>query len=133
MFEHEVFYTMHLHTKRAAPGTINIFYNSSSLSIVSRLANVLLALVLPHVMLLGTVAFIGAILWLLLGQVLAWGAYLVLAWLTEGARLLAPVPCAAVQQPPFPLWMLLAYYGVVLEGWLWARWGKIHGCVVENA
>jgi len=32
-----------------------------------------------------------------------------LAWLTEGARLFARLPYAAVQLPPFPLWLLLAY------------------------
>jgi hypothetical protein len=36
--------------------------------------------------------------------------------MTEGARLLAQVPWAAVQIPPFPLWALLVYYGVVM-GW----------------
>jgi competence protein ComEC len=42
-----------------------------------------------------------------------------LAWLTEGARLFARLPYAAVQLPPFPLWLLLAYYAIVVGGWLW--------------
>jgi len=44
---------------------------------------------------------------------LALPAYLFLAWLTEGARWFANLPYAAVQLPPFPLWVLLGYYGVV--------------------
>jgi len=106
--------------------------NFGSLSIVSPVANVLLVPVVPYAMLLGTVALLGALVWLPLGQALAWGAYLVLAWLTEGARLLAQVPYAAVQLPPFPLWVLLAYYALVIGGWLWARGGKIGGEPVEE-
>ena len=54
-----------------------------------------------------------------LGQGLALVAYLFLTWLTEGARWFARVPGAAVQLPPFPLWLLLAYYTIVIGGWLW--------------
>ena len=46
-------------------------------------------------------------------------AYLFLARLTEGARLFANMPYAAVQLPQFPLWVLLAYYAIVVGGWLW--------------
>jgi len=44
-------------------------------------------------------------------------AYLFLAWLTEGARLFATLPYAAVQLPPFSLWLL--GYGIVVGAWLW--------------
>jgi len=64
--------------------------NFGNLSIISPVANVLLVPVVPYAMLLGTVALICALVWLPLGQALAWGAYVVLAWLTEGARVLAP-------------------------------------------
>ena len=53
-----------------------------------------------------------------LGQWLATVAYLFLAWLTEGARLFAAAPYAAVLLPAFPLWVLLAYYAIVVGGWL---------------
>ena len=95
--------------------------------VIAPVANVLLVPVVPYAMLLGTVALVGALVWLPLGQWLAPGAYVVLAWLTEGARLLAGVPYAAVQLPPFPLWVLLAYYAAVIGGWLWARRGRIAG------
>jgi len=70
-------------------------------------------------MLFGAVALIGGMLWLPLGQWLATVAYLFLAWLTEGARFFARVPWAAVQLPPFPLWLLLGYYAIVVGAWLW--------------
>jgi competence protein ComEC len=28
------------------------------------------------------------------------------------------MPYAAVQLPPFPLWLLLGYYAIVVGGWL---------------
>jgi hypothetical protein len=46
--------------------------------------------------------------------------YVFLAWLAEGARLFANMPYAAVQLPPFPLWVLLGYYAIVVSGWLWS-------------
>jgi hypothetical protein len=66
-----------------------------------------------------TSALLGGLLWLPLGQWLATVAYLFLAWLTEGARLFAAAPYAAVLLPAFPLWLLLAYYAIVVGGWLW--------------
>lgn len=98
-----------------------ILYHFGNLSIISPLANVVLVPVVPYVMLLATVALLGGLLWLPLGQVLAWGAWLPLAWLSEGARLLAQVPGAAVTLPPFPLWVLLGYYAIVVGGWLWGQ------------
>ena len=65
------------------------------------------------------VGLLGGMLWLPLGQWLATIAYLFLAWLTEGARLFATLPYAAVQLPAFPLWLLLGYYAIVVGGWLW--------------
>jgi competence protein ComEC len=72
-------------------------------------------------MLFRILALLGGMLWLPLGQWLALPAYLFLAWLTEGARLFATLPYAAVQLPPFPLWLLLAYYAIVVGGWLWSQ------------
>jgi competence protein ComEC len=96
-----------------------ILYHFGNLSIVAPLANVLLVPVVPYVMLLTTLALVGGLLWLPLGQGLALIAWLALSWLTEGARLLATLPWAAVQLPRFPLWALLLYYGLVVGGWLW--------------
>lgn len=96
-----------------------ILFHFGNLSLIAPLANILLVPVVPYTMLLGTVALVAGLFWLPLGQlaaVLVWGP---LAWLTEGARVLAQVPWAAVQLPPFPLSALIAYYGLVVGGWWW--------------
>jgi competence protein ComEC len=99
-----------------------ILYNFGNLSIIAPLANVVLLPMVPYAMLFGAVSLVGGLLWLPLGQWLATVAYLFLAWLTEGARLFANMPYAAVQLPPFPLWVLLGYYGIVVGGWLANTW-----------
>jgi competence protein ComEC len=95
-----------------------ILYQFGNLSIVAPLANVVLLPVVPAAMLFGALALLGGMIWLPLGQGLALSAYLFLAWLTEGARLFATLPWAAVQLPPFPLWLLLGYYAIVVGAWL---------------
>jgi competence protein ComEC len=97
-----------------------ILYQFGNLSIVAPLANVALLPMVPSAMLFGAIALVGGMIWLTLGQWLALPAYLFLAWLTEGARLFASMPYAAVQLPPFPLWVLLGYYVIVVGGWLWS-------------
>ena len=96
-----------------------ILYQFGNLSIIAPVANVALLPMVPAAMLFGALALAGGMVWLRLGQWLAVIAYLFLAWLTEGARLFATLPFAAVQLPPFPLWLLLAYYAIVVGGWLW--------------
>jgi competence protein ComEC len=41
-------------------------------------------------------------------------AWVPLAYLTAGAAKLAELPWASLSIPPFPLWLLLSYYGGVL-------------------
>jgi competence protein ComEC len=96
-----------------------ILYAFGNLSIVAPLANVAMLPMVPAAMLFGAIALAGGLVWLPLGQLLAWPAYFFLAWLTEGARLFAQLPYAAAQLPPFPLWVLLAYYAIVVGAWLW--------------
>jgi competence protein ComEC len=96
-----------------------ILYQFGNLSIIAPLANVVLLPIVPYAMLFGAVALAAGLAWLPLGQWLATVAYLFLAWLTEGARLFANLPYAAVQLPPFPLWLLLGYYAIVVGAWLW--------------
>jgi competence protein ComEC len=97
-----------------------ILYSFGNLSIVAPLANVIMLPFVPAAMLFGAIALLGGMVWLPLGQWLAIVAYLFLTWLTEGARLFARLPYAAVQLPPFPLWVLLGYYAIVVGGWLWS-------------
>jgi competence protein ComEC len=95
-----------------------ILYQFGNLSIIAPVANVALLPMVPSAMLFSAIALAGGMIWLPLGQWLALPAYLFLAWLTEGARLFATLPYAAVQLPSFPLWLLLAYYAIVVGGWL---------------
>jgi hypothetical protein len=41
----------------------------------------------------------------------------------------AHLPYAAVQLPPFRLWVLLSYYGIVVGGWSSVQWyhGRFNG------
>lgn len=95
-----------------------ILYHFGNLSIIAPVANVILLPMVPYAMLFGAIALFSGLIWLPLGQWLATVAYLFLTWLTDGARLFAELPWAAVQLPPFPLWLLLGYYGVVVGAWL---------------
>jgi competence protein ComEC len=95
-----------------------ILYHFGNLSIIAPVANVILLPMVPYAMLFGAIALFSGLVWLPLGQWLATVAYLFLTWLTDGARLFAELPWAAVQLPPFPLWLLLGYYGVVVGAWL---------------
>jgi competence protein ComEC len=90
-----------------------IIYHFGNLSIVAPLANVLLVPALPFAMAAGALSLLGALLWLPLGQLLAPLAWLPLTWLSTGVQLLATPRWAALQIPPFPLWLLLAYYVLV--------------------
>lgn len=100
-----------------------ILYQFGNLSLIAPLANVLLVPVVPYAMAFGTLALVGGLIWLPLGQLLALGAWLPLSWLGEGARLLAEPRWAAVQLPPFPLWLLLGFYALVAIAWLRPRPG----------
>jgi competence protein ComEC len=111
-----------------------ILYSFGNLSIVAPLANVAMLPFVPAAMLFGAIALLGGMAWLPLGQWLALPAYLFLAWLTEGARTFAALPYAAVQLPPFPLWLLLGYYAIVVGAWLWnvALQGNELGLGIQN-
>jgi competence protein ComEC len=109
-----------------------ILYQFGNLSLVAPLANVLLVPVVPYAMALGTLALLGGLLWLPLGQWLALGAWLPLSWLGEGAALLAAPRWAAVQLPPFPLWALLACYAVIVALW-WRSQARSNGSMTAAA
>jgi competence protein ComEC len=100
-----------------------ILYNFGNMSFIAPLANVLLVPVVPYAMLFGTIALVGGLIWLPLGQWLGLLVWLPLSWLAEGARILASLPWAASQIPPFPLSILLCYYVAVVCGWLASLFG----------
>jgi competence protein ComEC len=91
-----------------------ILYTFGKLSIVAPLANIVVVPAVPYAMLLGSIALVGGLIWLPLGQALGWLAWLPLAWISGGTRKLAELPFAAVQVPPLPLAVLIGYYAVIL-------------------
>jgi competence protein ComEC len=114
-----------------------ILYHFGNLSLVSPLSNVLLVPAVPYVMmlcaialainvpaaLLGSIAGIGIVAgWVAQGLWLV--AWLPITYMTSGAALLASVPGASLPLPPFPLWLLLGYYGAVAGWWLWQQWAR---------
>ncbi len=96
-----------------------ILYNFGNLSIVAPLANVILPPMVPYAMLFGAICLVGGLIWLPLGQWLATHGLPVPGLAHRGRALFANMPYAAVQLPPFPLWLLLGYYAIVVGGWLW--------------
>lgn len=99
-----------------------ILFQFGNLSLIAPLANVVIVPVVPYVMFLGAPALLAGLIWLPLGQWLALVMWLPLTWLAEGARILAAPRWAALLLPPFPLWMLAAYYAAVIgvHWWIWA-------------
>ncbi len=91
-----------------------ILFQFGNLSVIAPLANVIIVPVVPYVMFLGAPALVAGLIWLPLGQFLALGSWLPLTWLAEGALILAAPRWAAFLLPPFPLWMLVAYYALVI-------------------
>ncbi|NCC37323.1 MAG: ComEC/Rec2 family competence protein, partial [Chloroflexia bacterium] len=98
-----------------------ILYQFGNLSLVAPLANILLVPIVPYAMAACTLALLAGLIWLPLGQLLGPIAWLPVAWLTEGARVLAMPAWAATQIPPFPLWIVLGSYGIILVGWMRRR------------
>ncbi|MGQ9927993.1 MAG: ComEC/Rec2 family competence protein [Chloroflexaceae bacterium] len=94
-----------------------ILYTFGNLSLVAPLANVLIVPVVPFAMGLGAMALLGGLVWLPLGQWLALAAWLPLTWIAEGARLLAAPRWASMQTPPFPLWILVGWYALIVLHW----------------
>ena len=108
-----------------------ILYQFGNLSIIAPVANVLLVPLVPYAMATSALTLVAGLIWLPLGQGLAPLAWLILAWMSEGVRILATPRWAAVQIPPFPLWMLLATYLLIalLSWWIIRRRG---GRLVER-
>lgn len=98
-----------------------IAYYFGNLSIIAPLANILIVPILPLAMATSALTLSAALLWLPLGQLIAPFAWLPLTWMSAGVGLLATPRWAALQVPPFPLWLLLSYYGLVVALWWWRQ------------
>lgn len=96
-----------------------LVHNFRQFSIVSLLANALIAPAQPAVMILGGSAALAGILWEPLGAALAWVAWPFLAWTIEVVNGLARLPGASLEVEPLGLIPAALYYGGLLSlSWL---------------
>lgn len=90
------------------------------LSLVTLLTNFLILPVQTFVMLFGAVALLGALVWLPLGQMLGWLAWVFLTYTIEVVRWTATFPWASVPVGRLRLPLLWGYYAALIVGWTWA-------------
>jgi len=94
-----------------------ILYTFSRLSLVSPLTNLLILPPQPMVMICGGIATLLGLVWVPMGQVMGWIAWLVLTYTVRVVEITARIPFAAfdIQRPS--LIIIWLYYGLLL-GWL---------------
>jgi competence protein ComEC len=95
-----------------------LLYDTGNLSFVSVPANLLIMPFVPLAMLFSAIAGFAGMLFSslipLLGIVIAFPAYLANAFLLLVAHESAALPLAAFTLPPFPFWLVLVAYGVLI-------------------
>jgi competence protein ComEC len=107
-----------------------ILYTFGRLSLVSLLTNFFILPAQPGVMMCGGMATLLGLVWLPLGQVVGWAAWLFLTYTVRMVEITARIPFAAVEVQR-PSWIVVwLYYGLLL-GWLaWkGGWFKSVGVV----
>ncbi|MBN1887219.1 MAG: ComEC/Rec2 family competence protein [Thermoflexales bacterium] len=95
-----------------------VAYTFRQLSPVSLLANLLILPAQPGVMLWGGLATIAGLIWLPLGQVIGWGAWLFLTWTIGVTELASKIPGASLSLGQIDVGWVVAYY-VVLGTCTW--------------
>jgi competence protein ComEC len=95
-----------------------ILHNFRQFSLVSLLSNALIVPAQAGVMTLGGAATILGLIFHPLGQVLAWVAWLPLAWTVFVVRRTAGWPWAAVDIGGFSLGLAALFYGVLIALWI---------------
>jgi len=114
-----------------------IVYNFRQLSLVTLLSNFLVLPAQPGVMLWGGLATIAGLVWLPLGQVLGWIAWLFLTYTIRAVEITASIPYASLSLGPISPGLVWLYYGLLAwkRGWLRSIWvavmpiqsdGKLH-------
>ncbi len=97
-----------------------IIYVFRQLSLVSLLTNLLVLPAQPGVMMWGGAATMAGLVWLPLGQVVGWVAWLFLAWTIGIIELTSRIPGASLGLGPIHGGWIVAYY-VGLGAWTWWR------------
>lgn len=101
-----------------------ILYTFGRVSLVSLLTNLLILPAQPGVMIWGGIATLLGLIWLPIGQVVGWVAWLFLTYTTRVVEITAQLPFAAMEIPRPSLIVIGLYYGLLLswltwkEGWL---------------
>jgi competence protein ComEC len=98
-----------------------IVYHFGRLSLVSLLTNLLILPAQPPIMILGGLAALGGMLWLPLGQIMAWLVYLPLAWSVWVVEITARLPLASIDLGRWPLWLTGLAYAALAAGVWWAN------------
>lgn len=93
-----------------------ILYHFRQLSLVTLLTNLLVLPAQPAVMLWGGLATAAGLIWLPLGRILGWVAWLFLAFTIEMVKLTAALPHASVNLGRVRAGTVIAYYGLLLAG-----------------
>ncbi len=88
-------------------------YTFRRLSLVSLLTNFLVLPAQPGVMIWGGLATLGGLLWLPLGRVLGWVAWLFLTWTIEVVQWTAGIPYAWLDVGRMTAWEMWALYGLI--------------------
>jgi competence protein ComEC len=83
-----------------------ILYHFGRFSLISLLTNLLILLAQPPIMILGGLATLAGMVWLPLGQILAWLVWLPLAWTVWAVEWTSRFAYASLDLGPFPVWLL---------------------------
>jgi competence protein ComEC len=107
-----------------------ILYTFGRLSLVSLLTNFLVLPAQPGVMVWGGIATLLGLVWLPMGQMVSWVAWLFLTYTVRVVEITSRIPFAAIDIQRPSLIVIWLYYGVLL-GWLaWkGGWSKSIGVV----
>jgi competence protein ComEC len=99
-----------------------ILYMMGQLSIIGVVVNILVLPFIPFTMmavfLTGALGFISPVI----SQIAGWGAHILLAYELFMVQNFARLPFAAVRIPPFPGWLVGAFYVVFIVVYVWVMW-----------
>ena len=95
-------------------------YHFQRLSLVSFIANPIVLPAQPPLMILGGMAMLAGMIWLPLGQLMAWLAWPFPAFTIRAVDLLAKVPTAAIDLGPVSFPALIAMYALLFGVTIWA-------------
>lgn len=95
-----------------------ILYNFGRLSLIAPLANVLILFIIPTTMASGFIAVLGGLIYLNLGQIIAWLAWFLLSYIIKVVEFLSQIPWASVQISKVH-WVFLLVAYLIIGGFIW--------------